>query len=269
MGLSSNVLWHQTNKKGLVGILKSKKLYFSYCLENLLASGDFKGIAFPMVSLSDLPLSEFGEGKWAYGNYAIGLSRNWGIQKGFNPVCYCQLGSDYLKNMQLNLELAIKIGDNIMIEKALYPFAYMKLVEGPLPRKRFLKYRYYDEKEIRLVPNKERIDGFAPFLIDGQYDSYKNTHGNSLLGAIGVDFSYSDICYLLVENEKGRKDVQTLLRNLGVDITQMVILTKQEVLGDIVGNNHNEELPKIKIGYSNISDLAKIVGSEYFDKIKM
>lgn len=49
----------------------------------------------------------------------------------------------------------------------------------------------------------------------------------------------------------------------------MVILTKQEVLGDIVGNNHNEELPKIKIGYSNISDLAKIVGSEYFDKIKM
>lgn len=269
MGLSSNVLWHQTNKKGLVGILKSRKLYYSYCLENLLASGDFKGIAFPMVSLSDLPLSEFGERKWAYGNYAIGLSRNWGIKKGFNPVCYCQRGSDYLKNMLLNFDLAIKSGDNKMIEKALYPFAYMKLVEGPLPRRHYLNYRYYDEKEIRLVPNKERIDGFAPFLIDEQYVTYKNAHGNSLLGSIGVDFSYFDICYILVENEKGRKDIQTLLSNLGSDITKLIILTKQEVLGDIVGNNHNEELPKNKIEYLKISDLAKKVGSEYFDKLKL
>lgn len=47
-----------------MNILKTKKLYFSYCLEDILASDHLKGIAFPMVSLCDLPLSEFGAGKW-------------------------------------------------------------------------------------------------------------------------------------------------------------------------------------------------------------
>lgn len=78
MGLSSNVLWHQTKKDGLMGILKSRKLYYSYCIENIISSSKMKGIVIPMVSLCDLPLAEFGAGKWAYGNYAIGLSRKWG-----------------------------------------------------------------------------------------------------------------------------------------------------------------------------------------------
>lgn len=265
MGLSSNVLWHQTNKKGLMSILKSRKLYFSYSLENLLASDKFKGIAFPMVSLSDLPLSEFGDGKWAYGNYAIGLSRDWGVKNGFNPVCYCHQGSDYLRKMLDRLNSSVVAGDVILLEKALFPFAYMKLVEGPLPRKRFAKYRFYDEKEIRLVPDKESIVGFAPFLIDDQYDTYKKDKGNSLLGTLGVDFLYSDIRYILVENEKGRNQVQVLLSNRDADINQIVILTKQEVLGDIVGNNHNEELPMIAHNSFSVSDIAKKVAEEYFN----
>lgn len=48
MGLSSNVLWHQTKKDGLMGILKAKKLYFSYSLENILSFREIGGIAFPM-----------------------------------------------------------------------------------------------------------------------------------------------------------------------------------------------------------------------------
>lgn len=266
MGLSSNVLWHQTNKKGLLSILRSGKLYFSYSLENLLASEKFKGIAFPMISLSDLPLSEFGEGKWAYGNYAIGLSRDWGMKKGFNPVCYCHQGSDYLQKMLDKLNSSVVTGDVTLLEEALFPFAYMKLVEGPLPRRHFAKYRFYDEKEIRLVPYKESIVGFAPFLIDDQYDKYKKDKGNSLLGTLGVDFMYSDIRYILVENEKGRKQVQLLLSNRNADINQIVILTKQEVLGDIVGNNHNEELPIIMHNSFSVSDLAKKVAEDYFNK---
>lgn len=99
MGLSSNVLWHQTKKDGLMGILKAKKLYFSYSLENILSFRKIGGIAFPMISLCDLPLSEFTDSKWAYGDYAIGLSREWGEKNGFNPVCYCHANSDYKKRM--------------------------------------------------------------------------------------------------------------------------------------------------------------------------
>lgn len=77
---------------------------------------------------------------------------------------------------------------------------------------------------------------------------------------------YSDIRYILVENEKVRNQVQLLLSNRNADINQIVILTKQEVLGDIVGNNHNEELPIIKHNSFSVSDLAKKVAEEYFNK---
>ena len=60
--------------------------------------------------------------------------------------------------------------------------------------------------------------------------------------------------------------ISYLLSKHGADINQIVILTKQEVLGDIVGNNHNEELPIIKHNSFSVSDLAKKVAEEYFNK---
>ena len=38
MGLSSNVLWHQTKKDGLMGILKTKKLYCKYSVNAVLCA---------------------------------------------------------------------------------------------------------------------------------------------------------------------------------------------------------------------------------------
>lgn len=265
MGLSSNVLWHQTNKKGLLGIIKSKKLYYSYSLEGLLANENYLGIAFPMISLCDLPLSEFSEGKWAYGNYAIGLSRHWGMKNGFNPVCYCNQGSAYLQKMIDNLRESLVSTNIETVEKALFPFAYMKLVEGPLPRKRYKKYRFYDEKEIRLVPSKEIINGYSSFLLDVQYEKFKADNGSSLLGNLGIDFTYDDIRYLLVENNQSRKELQMLLDKEGADYSKFVILTKHEILGDIVGNNHNEEIPRITSNIS-VAELALKLGAEYFKK---
>ncbi len=56
MGLSSNVLWHQTNKDALLKILKEKCIRFSFSREYFPTSG--LSYAFPMISLSDLPFSE-------------------------------------------------------------------------------------------------------------------------------------------------------------------------------------------------------------------
>lgn len=272
MGISSNVLWHQTRKKGLMNILKTRKLYYSYCLESILANNEFHSIAFPMVSLCDLPLSEFGENKWTYGNYAIGLSRSWAMKQGFNPVCYCHQGSKYLQTMMDSLNHAAKTLDENLILKALYPFSYMKLVEGALPKKNFKKYRFYNEKEVRLVPRlgSAELDSYPFFLIDRQYAKYKNSNGNSLLGTNGIDFSYADVKYIIVDKENNRSEIQALFGKLGVEYAHIVILTKEEVLGDIVGSNHNvvlnNEVGVVK--YPNIKDLALKVAEEYYKKNK-
>ena len=264
MGLSSNVLWHQTKKDGLMGILKAKKLYFSYSLENILSFRKIGGIAFPMISLCDLPLSEFTYSKWAYGDYAIGLSREWGEKNGFNPVCYCHANSDYKKRMINRLVEAAASKDKSVIENAMFPFAYMKSIEGVLLNRRYKKYRFYDEKEVSLVPHQEDIKGYELCLFESQYQDFKKRYKKSILGKNGVNFSFSDVKYIIVGNENNRKEVQGVLAKQTEDCSHIVILTKQQVLGDIVGNNHNEELPMLKIEPIKTSELALKIGKEFF-----
>lgn len=84
MGLSSNILWHQTDKDGFKDILKSKCLTCSYCLEFFLDKQH--KIGFPMISLSDIPIADIEEYLDQYGGYSFGFSRDWVIKSGFNPV---------------------------------------------------------------------------------------------------------------------------------------------------------------------------------------
>lgn len=222
------------------------------------------GIAFPMISLCDLPLSEFTDSKWAYGDYAIGLSREWGEKNGFNPVCYCHANSDYKKRMINRLVEAAASKDKSVIEKAIFPFAYMKLVEGVLLNRRYKKYRFYDEKEVRLVPHQEDIKGYELCLFESQYQDFKKRYKKSILDKNGVNFSFSDVKYIIIGNENNRKEVQGVLAKQTEDCSHIVILTKQQVLGDIVGNNHNEELPMLNIEPIKTSELALKIGKEFF-----
>ena len=60
------------------------------------------------------------------------------------------------------------------------------------------------------------------------------------------------------------KEVQGVLAKQTEDCSHIVILTKQQVLGDIVGNNHNEELPMLNIEPIKTSELALKIGKEFF-----
>ncbi len=266
MGLSSNVLWHQTKKDGLMGILKSRKLYYSYSLENIISSSNMKGVAIPMVSLCDLPLAEFGSGKWAYGNYAIGFSREWGINKGFNPVCYCFNNSLFLSKLYENLKEAIHTGDRLQVENAVFPFFYMKFVEGSIVKRNYKRYRFYDEKEIRFVPKREDVPNYEIFLKDTQYDEYKKEHGNSLLGTYGIDFSYEDIKYIIVDKENNKDEIVNFFNHKQVDVSHITLLSKSQVIEDIIGDNHNELFIDAMLlkSQKSVADLALELGREWF-----
>lgn len=86
MGLSSNLLWHQTDRESIELILRTQKLLFSYSRENNL--WDNSVTAYPMISLCDLPFSEMSDYLGKYGDYTLGFSRSWGIENHFNPVWY-------------------------------------------------------------------------------------------------------------------------------------------------------------------------------------
>ncbi len=61
--------------------------------------------AIPMVCFCDLPLSQIRKHTKTYGEYALGLSKEWAIKKQINPVLYTYPNSDLsekLKNLYFN-----------------------------------------------------------------------------------------------------------------------------------------------------------------------
>lgn len=240
MGLSSNILWHQTNRDGFYGILKSKRLRYSYCQERIVPEFKLFPIAFPMISVSDYPFSEIGNNKWAYGDFCIGFKQEWGVKVGFSPVCYCSLGSRVLSQLNNLLKEAIRTDSKKYFGLSLFLFANMKFVKAPLitKTKTFKEYRFYDEREWRVVPYITETDEaeVLPFLTEDGYKKYKANHNDSSLLDIGVDFQYEDIHYIIVESED---DVQRTRDIVGMSVH---IFTQDEVIEDVIGVDHHDEI---------------------------
>lgn len=240
MGLSSNILWHQTNKECFYEILKSKKLRYSYCLEKIILGFNLDPIAFPMISVSDYPLSEIGSNKWAYGNYNIGFTQEWGVKAGFSPVWYCSFGSRGLLQLNKLLVDAIKTKSEPLLSTAMYMFSNMKFDKSTLitHKKIYKEYRYYDEREWRCIPDiKEMHEAKVwPFLMENHYKEYKKAHDGQSLLDMGVEFQYDNIHYIIVEKDE---DVQKTRDIVG---DRIHIFTKNEVVEDVIGIEHHEEI---------------------------
>lgn len=96
--LSSNTLFHYTKRyDNLIKILK-KGLKPNHSIENydfLIDKKNEVGTLYfvPMVCFCDIPLSNTINHINKYGNYAIGLSNDWGKKNGLNPVMYIEQNS--------------------------------------------------------------------------------------------------------------------------------------------------------------------------------
>ena len=246
MGLSSNVIWHQTRKEAFFEILKSKKLCVSYSQEEIMPK---LRLAFPMICLCDLPLSEFASNNWTYGEYAIGFKRDWAIRNGFNPVCYYHHQSNLMQRMYTLVRDAISESLSGVMNMAIYFLSYYKPIEGQLitSKREYKNYRFYDEREYRMVPYFSQLGGSQQMLSMEEYASYKEAHGgNSLLDDISIEFDYSDIKYLIVKSDANAAQAKRIL-GAHFHISNIIILTKPQVEYDIIGSNHN--IPVVKSQY--------------------
>jgi hypothetical protein len=83
-------LFHYTKQlTTLVQILEGG-FWPRYCPEDFswLKGGSPLYILVPLASFCDIPVFLSNDHREAYGNYAIGLSKEWGVEKGLTPVLY-------------------------------------------------------------------------------------------------------------------------------------------------------------------------------------
>lgn len=95
---NTSSLFHYTKKVGDLKLILENGLKPNYCKEDFSKIIDMQVIGIPMICFCDIPISRastFRQGKddTGYGNYALGLTKEWGIMNNINPILYVSNGS--------------------------------------------------------------------------------------------------------------------------------------------------------------------------------
>jgi len=204
MSISTNSIIHYTDTLPKLESILKEGLGIKYCGEILIMEEDTKSIAaHPMVSFCDIPLSSSYKHFDAYGRYGIGLTKNWANKFGVNPVLYLDKNSsisktlaEFIKERRIkDTNLTDKQKTNILRIKC-----FAKNYSGHLKRKSVddKNYRFYDEREWRLVPESDELYG-ALFSVElSVYNANKKKYNDSISN-IRFEFNAVDIAYIIVD----------------------------------------------------------------------
>ena len=224
--LYPDILFHFTKEKiNLFDILDSN-FRISYAREKVEGSETKREFAVPMVSFCDLKLSELKTHMGKYGNFGIGLTKEWANRNGLNPVMYINKHCPFTDNFNNSLNSVFKkIGshtkgsifqgiseNNIKIFDA---YRYIKNYEGTLTRdgETTENFRFADEREWRYVPPITEA-GIPPFVAKSNIDSpTKKDKYNTIAQDIRLNFEPNDIKYLIVETDSDINHLISHLRN--------------------------------------------------------
>lgn len=231
--LSANTLFHFTNSSDkLEGILRNE-FHPKYCLENwdILNAKGLREIAIPMVSFCDIPLSQIGKHVKYYGRYALGLTKEWGMEKNISPVLYTH------KKAKLSFHLRNIFAEALRTAADPKEDEFSELLQHVLNFIKFLKpYRgklwrdakylvqevtFYDEREWRFCPDipfskKQKEDEPRCFL--GKRELLRGDKQELLLGETienenkkleryKLSFEPKDIKYIIVDKDDERLEM--------------------------------------------------------------
>ncbi|HUW45110.1 MAG TPA: abortive infection system antitoxin AbiGi family protein [Dehalococcoidia bacterium] len=249
--LSPDSLFHLTSCfENLLGILDNT-FYPRYCYEEFnLVDKDkqqFAEDAFPMVCFCDIPLSQLMNHIEIYGRYGLGMTKEWGISKGLNPVIY------FNKNSHMANRLSVVtnglLWDTSPIAQAFYEvMLYMKPYKGILYRNgRVTKenIRFYDEHEWRYVPHrsvlkKNKIELSIQRHIYQQPEKLADANKKLETDETRLSFKADDIKYIIIEEERQINEMIGNLRDIKgsrydsdtIDRLASRIITVKQIEGD-------------------------------------
>jgi hypothetical protein len=224
LSLYPDILFHFTEKKWLYEILRTT-FKVSYAREKIIGLENEREFAVPMVSFCDLKLSELKVFTKNYGNFGIGLTKEWANRNGLSPVMYvnrhCELMDNLITGLNGVYSHLNKINDlekfknlNTSYLNIMNTYRYVKNYEGELIRGGITEdknYRFADEREWRYVPSLEN-EGIQPFVaISKIRTSKQKAEYNEKVSHLRLSFQPDDIKYLIVETDN---DITELIRHL-------------------------------------------------------
>lgn len=218
--LYPEILFHFGKREALWSILQST-FRVSYAREKFIGEKKSREIGVPMVSFCDLRLSEISTHMCKYGNYGIGLTKEWANKNGLNPVLYISKHSPFTDGLISGLDKVhnhirnnsmhgVPASINTDYLNIYNVYRYVKNYEAPLHKKGYKKiekYRYADEREWRYVPALDNAS-LPPFVPVNRIKTTKQKRElNESISHVTLSFEPEDIRYLIVERDNEISDL--------------------------------------------------------------
>lgn len=246
MAVSANTLFHFTSIKGLKGILSSGGFFCQYSdehFENILPSkSHYRFTYIPMTSFCDLTIMQLSNDsvhRKGFGEFGIGLTKEWGTKNGVSPVMYVHRRSQQTKRLYELIKAVKKFHKDSKDEKAstametieqemIDSFKYIKPYKGNWHKgkRKSKQLIYYNEREWRYCPllNEQRV-------LSAAIKENKKEKGklNEKLKKSLLEFEQKDVKFIIIKNKKNINEVAQVIKAMKIDETQ-----KNELITKII-----------------------------------
>lgn len=204
---SANTLFHFVGDEieHLIDIIERDAIVPRYCVENVqYLHIPYYEIAYPMLCFCDINLHKIKEHIRFYGGYGIAFSKQWGIEKGIQPIQYVNVNSDLRKAFTKAFNMAIgSINDDLAQDYLLAQMYFLKPIEGDMPRDKTIVHKNFtDECEWRYIPSVANEN--MPGLLKESEILQRDTLNEALGYATDTWLKYSvdNIKYLIIQNNE-------------------------------------------------------------------
>jgi hypothetical protein len=216
--ISSDTLFHFTPKPDYLFQILQHEFKPRYYPEVIRINGH-KPItkAIPMVCFCDIPLSQIKNHIITYGDYGIGMSREWALKNKLNPVVYVQpnskLSASFLSILKTYVD--VKATRGASRNGIMNVFRYLKNYQGDFRRagKTISNIKFYNEKEWRYTP--DIIDDIEFWLDNDRFsDATFLANCNDVVGKSPISFEPDDIKYIIIKSENEIPAMITALKRI-------------------------------------------------------
>lgn len=205
----AETLFHFTKSLDIVLQILQNGFIPRFCLEDIeWMQMNNRHLAFAMSSFCDIPLSRITEHTSFYGQYGLGLTKEWGLRNGLNPVVYFPPSghipklASFLMDFNAPDEHMTAMNAHVAcLIKLMKPIRGQMVISGAVVEKDF-----YQESEWRYTPE---LDSFIELN-----DFEKNRDaGNKRAEAFAIKFLPSDVRYIFVPTDADIPPLSDFIHN--------------------------------------------------------
>jgi hypothetical protein len=244
---SADQLFHFTKKyESIASIMNSRKFMPFFCIEDISFMYEERRnlvFAFPMVCFCDIPLERSYLHRINYGNYGLGLTKEWGIKNNLNIVNYSFKESFKSASYRILVDYYTKKCmdlDDELNHNFKNAFSLLLMSSKPYEGRKFNKsdrtwtnenYRFYNEREWRYLPLVDKLS-WSISLEDysGNYDAFFNAidaKQSKIQEKYALEFTVDDILYIFLQD---KNETDTFLNDISVKYSNAEIRKIKKII---------------------------------------